>query len=650
MIARTFFVVFALALSAFARGAETGTISGRVLGPTGEPVDGAVITLPTWDAWVASDFKKPPHATTRSNLDGRFTLTLRGTETESLYRHSAPLRIDAEGLASTDIDTRHITLFVNADKDLGDIQLSSGRIYRGQIVDSKGERIAGATLTCSGHRYIGRGSAGVIAGSPEVTTNSEGRFVTPPLPLAIPHIQAAAVGFALKTFDAAQTVDAVDGDLGTLTLATDVPIEGEIVDEIGQPVAGISFRAGVVAATTDEKGRFTLRGMVSTTKQPFVIRGNGFAPLTWLITKTSNGYECVDVTEFQLNPRSITPAAMQKAMSSPLKMQQLKIPLRREGKIFGKVVDAETGEPITLSRVVLCNFARKPSGEVVLALCRQSHFTQPRPGEFVVGYPVPNEYHLALSADGYEDAEAFTPKVSRLNRVDGIDIKMRRKGDVPAPTIVTQHIRGVVKGSKDELKNARVALWQLPRKLPAIATRLIRGRTTVGDGYVVTSQMLDRTEFALEAPVQDANWYVLVETPDRIVALHGPVDLAKGETQQVDIETRRGGRVEGVVSNASSVDVPLWAVLFSSLGIQYEVAVQADGRFEFTNVFPGDYGLKVGCDSLLDSDLGDFPYGARPDEETFQLMKQPSQPWQRAVKVKVKEAQTANIRTINFER
>ncbi|MBL7038953.1 MAG: carboxypeptidase regulatory-like domain-containing protein [Pirellulaceae bacterium] len=553
-------------------------------------------------------------------------------------------------MASTDIDQRHITLFDNADKNLGDIRLSTGRVYRGQIVNSKGAPIAEATVTCSAHRFIGRGSAGVIAGTREVITDNEGRFVTPTLPLAIPHVQASAVGFAMKAFDTAKLIAATDGELGILKLAGDDPIEGTIVDKNLQPLPGISVQVRGLVATTDERGRFALRGLVGTTRQPISIRAEGFAPLSWLTTKTSNGYECVDFTEFQLNPRALTSAAYQKALSSPMTMQRLQIQLRREGMIFGNAVDEETGEPITLSRVVLCNFARKPNGKVVLSLCRKSHFTQPTAGKFVVGYPVPNEYHLTVSANGYEDAEAFTPKVSELQRVDGIEIKMRRKGDVPASTIVAQHIRGVVKDDGDELKNARVALWRRPRNLPAIATRLIRGRTSVGDGSVVTSHMLTGPEFSLEAPVQDPNWYVLVETPDRIVALHGPIDVAKGETQQVEIETRACGRVEGVVSNASSVDVPLWVVLFSGLGIQYEVPIQSNGRFELTNVFPGDYGLKVGCDSILDSDLGDFPYRDRPDEESFRLMKRPSNPWKRAVKISVEEAQTVSIRPIKFER
>lgn len=645
MIARTLlFVLLVGLLSAIGWAAETGTISGRVLSPSGEPVEGAVITLPNPDS------NKPPLATTGSHADGRFTLRLGELESR-LY--SPPLTIQAEGLASTYVDKRHIVPFINADKDLGDIQLSRGHRYRGQVVGPQGQPIERATITCTAHRFLGRGSSDFIDGSHEVITNSEGRFVTPPLPDGVPLIRISAEGFASAAFGRIPIENAKEGDLGTLRLVPDSPLEGTVIDEDGQPVTGVSIQAIGQAVTTDKQGRFALRGITAAARTPLSIRGNGFTPLFWLITNNPDGYECVDITDFQLNPQAVTPAAVQQAMSSPMKMKRLTIPLRREGEIRGSVVDAETGEPITLSRIVLCNFVRNPDGEVVLSLCRLSHFAQPSPGKFVVGYPIPDAYHLAISAEGYEDAEAFTPAVTRLERLDGIKIKMRRKRDVPAPVVATQRIQGVVAGDADKLENSRATLWRLPRKLPAAATRVIRGRTTVGDGSAVSSQMLTGATFSLEAPVQDANWYVLVDTPDRILALHGPIDVAHGEIERVEIEPRECGRVEGVVGNSRTVDIRLWAILFSDLGIQYEVPVREDGRFEFANVFPGDYGLKVGSDALLDSDLGTFadnpfPMSDEPPAKSIQLLKQPSEPWKRAIRVQVEATRTTSVGSINF--
>ena len=54
-------------------------------------------------------------------------------------------------------------------------------------------------------------------------------------------------------------------------------------------------------------------------------------------------------------------------------------------------------------------------------------FEQPESGHFRIPYSDPDEYHLTLSADGYHDAEAFTPKVSELKLIEGIVVKLKKK-------------------------------------------------------------------------------------------------------------------------------------------------------------------------------------------------------------------------------
>ena len=91
------------------------------------------------------------------------------------------------------------------------------------------------------------------------------------------------------------------------------------------------------------------------------------------------------------------------------------------------MIDAETGEPVAISQVVLCTFTRTPDRGIVLDGCRTADFAQARPGEFSVDYSYPTEYHLRVSADGYEDGEAFTPPVTCLEDVKGVVVKMRAR-------------------------------------------------------------------------------------------------------------------------------------------------------------------------------------------------------------------------------
>ena len=188
----------------------------------------------------------------------------------------------------------------------------------------------------------------------------------------------------------------------------------------------------------------------------------------------------------------------------------------------------------------------------------------------------------------------------------------------------------------------------MPRATDAENAFVIRGRTTVGDGYVFASTILKDGHFSLDVPYQGDGWYVLVETPERIASLHGPITVGKGEIKSAELVPRTGGRLDGFVTNHSSVAVPLFAVLFSRLGIQYETRVKPDGAFELANVYPGIYGLKVGSDVILDTELPEFDEGMTLEEQ-LEIGLRPSQPWRRAIRVIVKEGEDLNGIAVDFE-
>ncbi len=226
---------------------------------------------------------------------------------------------------------------------------------------------------------------------------------------------------------------------------------------------------------------------------------------------------------------------------------------------------------------------------------------------------------------------------------------MKRKGEaVEDKPKLHQRIVGTVKDGDGLLKNVRIALWGLPRKKNAVSASIIRGRTTIGDGNVIASKMLKDGRFSLQAPYQRDDWYLLVETPQRIVAVHGPIALAKGESKTVEVATRTGGEVRGRATNSSSVNTPLWAVLFSNVGIQYETPVKDDGSFAFKDVYPGDYGLKVGCDSILDSEVPTRSVKNMPLKTRLTSSLKPGAPWKRATRVTVEEGKVTEGLLIEF--
>jgi hypothetical protein len=306
---------------------------------------------------------------------------------------------------------------------------------------------------------------------------------------------------------------------------------------------------------------------------------------------------------------------------------------------------------VKISQIVLCAFTRKDNGEVVLSACRNSSFTQTKTGEFEVSYSFPTEYHLTIEAEGYEAAEAFTPKVTKLEDITGIHVKMtKRKTETVQPASFQQRLTGTVNVGGEMLKSARVGLCMPPRQYNAVNSHTVRGRTTLGDGKVLASAILSDGRFSLDVPFQDENWHVIVETPARVVALHGPIRIAQGKTNHIELTAQSPGGVRGRVANNSAIDLPLWAVLFSKSGIQYETRVKKNGSFEFMNVLPGEYGLKVACESIRDSEIPPLPDIQNVTlEASFELALIPSLPWQRATRITVEPNKITDGLLVSFQ-
>jgi hypothetical protein len=328
-----------------------------------------------------------------------------------------------------------------------------------------------------------------------------------------------------------------------LVLKPDRPIHGLVRNEQGEPISDIEVSANGIAVKTDQQGRFVLRGLGEDATFQLKVFVDGYAPIDWGVTATPDGFEYVEVGEKPSIAGSQNAEAYKKAMEEiTVRVPSLQITLQREAQIQGHVVDAVTNEPVTISRIVLCTFTRKENGEVVLDGCRIPRFAQPEPGRFSVGYFYPTEYHLTVSAEGYDDAEAFTPRVDSLEPINGIVVRMRRKSEAAeSGAKLNPQIRGIVTDEAIPLEGARIALWTVPQETNAVNAKIVRRRTTTGDGYVFASQPLDRGSFSLDVPYQSDDWYLLVETPRRIVALKGPIAIGAGETKSVELKTRASG-------------------------------------------------------------------------------------------------------------
>ncbi len=99
-----------------------------------------------------------------------------------------------------------------------------------------------------------------IGSGQHVTTDADGRFRTPPLPVATLALSVRATERRLASVRRPIRPGGEE-DLGEIRLEKDVPVVGKVQEENSEPIAGLTI-GGMVGhdATTDEQGRFARRG------------------------------------------------------------------------------------------------------------------------------------------------------------------------------------------------------------------------------------------------------------------------------------------------------------------------------------------------------------------------------------------------------
>jgi hypothetical protein len=623
-----------------------GSFTGRVVNTAGIGIEGALITLP-------NDHPNPNLGEAVSDTDGTFRMEVARFEEVVIHRICHSLRVQAAGYAPTVVDQRHLSLFETAIKDLGEIVMDIGRAYSGRVFNEAGEPMVGIVVTSNVIRFNPGSTSNPICDETEVLTEDNGRFQTSHIGGGIPSIHCSVNGYQNAYYSEAQLAKVGDnGQLPDLILRAECPIHGVVTNEEGEPIPNVIVSESNRESTTEASGKFTLHGLGKSSSFQCRILHPGYAFVSQYVNVVDGSLEVRDQAEFSRivdstkDPKAVPDLLKAATHSTP----SLEIVLKREATIRGHVFDAETDEPVEISRIVLCSFSRNENGDVVLDGCRATNADQITLGHFSLTYSSPREYHLTVIADGYEDGEAFTPSVSRLVPIEGIVVKLKRKDSISEiPTMTKQTLVGTIQLDGYPVPAARAAIWTPPRETDIVNAHVIRGRTSVGDGYVWDTQMVNNGKFSLNVRYPDEKWYVLVETPERVVALEGPFQFTTGETKSVELVSRQCGSIYGtVVGDFEMNDEPLHAILFSDMGLQYETRVAIDGTFGFTRVLPGKYGLKLGTDAIIDPEIP----GHRTelsDTECWEWNQIPSIPWKRALEVEVGEGEVRNGIMVMFQ-
>jgi hypothetical protein len=405
--------------------------------------------------------------------------------------------------------------------------------------------------------------------------------------------------------------------LDAIRLEIDVPIAGVVQDDEGRPIEGASIQANDVAYTTsDSQGNFTLRGFGPQPRFQLRVQKERYVGINWAVVVREDG---LCWREARGDGRLFGP------------LPRLGVAMKPVAWIEGSVVDADTGEPVHLDKVVLCYFERTSSGEVKLSGCRDGNFEQPESGQFRIPYSHADEMHLSFSASGYDDAEAFTPKVTELQSIGAVKVKMKKQSPDSKGDVRGQSIRGTVNRDGRRVTAGWVGVWALSRGARNLPNAyILRGRTVEGEPHVSASAVLQDGAFMLDVPFPSDAWYVVAETPGHTLTQVGPISVALNEAKTLDIACVEGGGISGTVNNpAPGWKGHLWVVAFSATGIRVETRIRQDGEFSLHCLPPGKYGLKVGHDAYQDSEV---PRGNDLPEEAWTTL---PDPWKRATIVEV---------------
>jgi hypothetical protein len=286
-----------------------------VLGPDAKPLAGARV-------WCKASGAKPI-AETRTDGNGRYRLG----PFPATVRPREDLLVEAPGLARQYREAPAV--FPDQERDLGAITLAQGQRVRGQLLDVDGKPKAGATIEVLLHRYT-LGHTMTEIGEPyRVATDAQGKFESPPLPIGSGYLVARVPERVLIT-EALKLRPGTDQEV-TLQLRPDKPFVVHVVTENGNPIAGARLVGFWLHdnLVSDAQGRIELRGL---DRAPGV-----------LLRLQVEGYPEHQVVVNNENTQVV---------------------LKKPPYLSGKAIDADTGEPVKLSQIVICQLRRTSEGKL----------------------------------------------------------------------------------------------------------------------------------------------------------------------------------------------------------------------------------------------------------------------------------------------
>ncbi len=266
--------------------------------------------------------------------------------------------------------------------------------------------------------------------------------------------------------------------------------------------------------------------------------------------------------------------------------------LEPNGSISGKVVDRASGEPLSLF-VVRYGQARESQA---LGLGFRKEFDSAT-GEFTVTDLDAGFYVLEVLTEGYAPKRTEPLEVKKQGRIEGILVAVDHGGTM----------RGHVRRANDRAPIAGAVV--MPRRMRADSVPIV---TEIGarPNRERSSATTDASGAFEIANVGTGSYALEVTHPQYAPGKVEGIDVPEGATVDVgELLLYRGGTVVGVVHGKNGAPDSEAQVMLTGKGFERKVRTNAQGRFEFGGVPPGDYtisalvrGGQVDFEGLLQSD------------------------------------------------
>jgi RNA polymerase sigma factor (sigma-70 family) len=613
--------------------APDGRLTGTVLDEEGRPVANAKV--------FREDEKCRPTAPVFTDSRGRF----RSGPQPAGYRPYQFLYAEAEGFARAYLAVP--VIYPSRENDLGEIRLIRGRTFHGRILKLDGSPAAGARIEVTSQlRLSGVPAVKYLGASYVATTDHEGRYRTPPLTGGDISLAVHAQGWpGPDGFHGFALTHAAPEDLGTYRLTAPSPPPPParhtytVQDSQGKPIAGARMvhrgeTGRTHEATTDSQGKYVLEGVGPRQHGSGRVYKEGYTVGFW-----------------------------------DLRVPSEPIVLAKAGIIRCRAVDAATGEPVKLSRVLLMppQAAKDEDGmdyrpKLESDDVGNDEFVQQGDGSFQLMHcpeflcqPEPfygKECTLRATAAGYRDAEVALGKLA-VGEVNGVTLRLER-----APTVT---VTGRVLRANKPVTEGWVVLYRVPEETIALAGFVKRGRTVAMPMQVVAECPVEAGRYTLRVPESRDEWRLALFMPGSPPTLAGPYRFKASERSEVDLAAVQGGTIRGRVTKVPGGLAGRAAVVaFNAQGYWAEAMLGADGTFELRGLPPGEYGLKVGHDGYQDDEVrmrNPYPseecftgnWKRTPEEEkrfrAYQKAydedwQRPAEPWKRAMRVSVAAGET----------